>query len=166
MLHEVAREFELDINDPKTEVMPLPDILEPGWKSDLRTITIRDKGTGQAKDLLTLFDRAFEHSKHFASDSVLTYAAKHTLGVVIDEENWKFYEALLLRAAVAEPTLLSVVEEVYEKYAALHVDNTALSAAIDSICSYHAPLQQGNEVSWCAMARKKNECEYPESGWR
>jgi hypothetical protein len=89
-LHEVAKEFELDINDAKTEVILLPDSLEPRWKSDLRTLTIRDMGNGQAMDLLTLFDRAFEFSKQYPADSVLTYAAKQTLGANITAENWSF----------------------------------------------------------------------------
>src|SRR5208282_3634312 len=37
-LHEVSRDFELDINDPKTEVIQLPERLEPPWKSELRDL--------------------------------------------------------------------------------------------------------------------------------
>ena len=123
-------------------MIPLPDTLEPAWKSDLRTLNIRASGHAQATDLLTLFDRAFEHSKRFPSDSVLTYAAKQTLGATIEEDNWSFCEALLLKAALAEPTMLSVLGDIYEKYAAFHKDGTALATAIHSICSYHAPLNK------------------------
>jgi hypothetical protein len=63
ILHEIAQEFELDINDSKTEIIALPDALEPKWKNDLRTFSIRDNAAPQAFDLLTLFDRAFEYSK-------------------------------------------------------------------------------------------------------
>ncbi len=119
-LHEVSRAFELDINDPKTEVIQLPERLEPLWKSELRNLTIRDFGQPQATDLLTLFDRAFEHAKDFPADSVLTYAAKQTLSANITDENWNFCEALLLKAALGEPTMLSVLVDIYDKYAAYH----------------------------------------------
>lgn len=148
VLHTVARQFELEINDPKTELIPLPEALEPAWKSELRSLGIRPSGQPQATDLLSLFDRAFEHSRHFPTDSVLTYAAKQVLSADISEDNWKFCEALLLRSAIAEPTMLSVLLEIYERYLAFHTDSAALQSAIEPICSYHAPLQQGNEVSW------------------
>jgi len=154
-LHEVSRDFELDINDPKTEVIQLPERLEPPWKSELRDLMIRDVGQPQATDLLTLFDRAFEHAKNFPTDSVLTYAAKQTLSANISCENWKFCEALLLKAALGEPTMLSVLVDIYDKYAAYHANNDALTSAIESICAYHAPLQQGNEVAWALWLAKK-----------
>jgi hypothetical protein len=155
LLHQVSNEFEFEINDPKTELIPLPERLEPPWKSDLRNLAIRDSGQPQATDLLTLFDRAFEHAKNFPSDSVLTYAAKQVLSANITDENWTFCEALLLKTALAEPSMLSVVADVYDKYAAYHTKNAALGAAIESICAYHAPLQQGNEVAWALWLAKK-----------
>ncbi len=154
-LHEVAHEFELEINDPKTEIIQLPERLEPLWKGALRTLTIRDSGQPQATDLLTLFDRAFEYAKDFPTDSVLTYAAKQVLSANIADENWSFCESLLLKAALGEPSMLSVLVDIYEKYAAYHTNSEALTTAIESICSYHAPLQQGNEVAWALWLAKK-----------
>jgi len=154
-INEIGREFELDINESKTEIILLPDSLEPLWKSELRTLEIRDAATPQSFDLLTLFDRAFEFSKQFPSDSVLTYAAKQILGANITGENWTLCQALLLKAALAEPTMLSVVGQIYRKFVAYHTDSTDLNTLIHSICAYHAPLQQGNEVSWALWLAKE-----------
>ncbi len=154
-IHEIGREFELDINESKTEIVLLPDSLEPRWKNDLRSFTIRDAPAPQAFDLLTLFDRAFEYSKQFPSDSVLTYAAKQTLGANIAGDNWTLCQALLLKAALAEPTMLSVLGEVYAKFAGYNTDNSSLTTLIHSICAYHAPLQQGNEVAWALWLAKE-----------
>jgi hypothetical protein len=162
-LHGAARDLELEINDPKTEVLLMPDTLEPLWKGDLRGLNIRPKGQPQATDLLSLFDRAFEHSRQFPSDSVLTYAAKQVLSASISEENWKFCEALLLKASIAEPTMLSVLVDIYDTYSAYHTDNVALANALLSICWYHAPLQQGNEVAWALWLAKKMGVTIPES---
>src|SRR5262249_53914269 len=100
---EVARSFELDINDLKTEIIPLPEALEPAWKTELRMIQLRPYGQPQATDLLSLFDRGFEHAKNFPADSVLTYVAKQVLSATIDPDNWELCESLLLRAAIGEP---------------------------------------------------------------
>lgn len=155
VLHGIARQFELEINDPKTEVTSLPDILEPAWKSELRNIVIRAKPQPQATDLVNLFDRAFEHSKNFPTDNVLTYAAKQVLSADIFEENWALCEALLLKAAIGEPTMMSVLEDIYDRFASYQKGNDALAAALYSICYYHAPLQQGNEVSWALWLARK-----------
>jgi hypothetical protein len=77
------------------------------------------------------------------------------LSANITVENWSFCEALLLKAALAEPSMLSVVADIYDKYAAYHTNNNALGTAIESICAYHAPLQQGNEVAWALWLAKK-----------
>jgi hypothetical protein len=155
VLHGIAKQYELEINDPKTEVIQLPDTFEPPWKSDLRSLTIRTSGQPQATDLLSLFDRAFEHARNYPADSVLTYAAKQVLSADITGENWAFCEALLLRAALSEPTMLSVLEDIYDRFIEFHKENQALTDTIESICSYHAPLQQGNEVSWALWLANK-----------
>jgi hypothetical protein len=95
------------------------------------------------------------HFEQFPSDSVLTYAAKLTLGANIVEENWILFEALLLKAALAEPTMLSVLGEIYTKFSSYHTDSVALTTLIHSVCAYHAPLQQGNEVSWALWLAKE-----------
>jgi hypothetical protein len=153
--HEVARQFELETNDSKTEIIQLPERLEPPWKSHLRNLAIRDSGQAQATDLLTLFDHAFEYARDFPADSVLTYAAKQTLTANIAEENWAFCEALLLKAALAEPTMLSVLADIYDKYSGYVTSTDSLTTAIESICAYHAPLQQGNEVAWALWLASK-----------
>lgn len=153
--HEVSKSFEMEINDPKTEIIQLPERLEPVWKSDLRSLRIRDSGQAQATDLLTLFDRAFEHAKNFQADSVLTYAARQVLSSDITSDNWQFCESLLLKAALGEPSLFPVLVDLYDKFGTYQTDNAALTAAIESICTYHAPLQQGNEVAWALWLAKK-----------
>lgn len=157
VLHGIAKQYEIEINDPKTEIISLPDSFEPAWKSDLRSLAIRPTGQPQSTDLLSLFDRAYEHAKNYPSDSVLTYAAKRVLSADIVEGNWAFCESLLLRAALSEPTMLSVLGDIYDRFAPFHTDkdNQALTSTLESICSYHAPLQQGNEVSWALWLAKK-----------
>ncbi len=44
VIHEAARKFDLEINDPKTEVLDMPETLEPLWKRELRSMGIRESG--------------------------------------------------------------------------------------------------------------------------
>ena len=155
-LHSITRQFELEINDPKTEISQMPAALEPSWKSDLRAFRIRSQGQAQTTDLMSLFDRAIHHSRIFTSHNVMTYIKKQILGAEITEENWPFCESLLLQSAISEPTMLSVLTEIYDRSAEYHHDSRPLSDALHAICAYHAPLQQGNEVSWALWLAKKH----------
>lgn len=50
--------------------------------------------------------------------------------------------------------MLSVLVDIYGKYAAYHADNGPLATTLESICAYHAFLQQGNEVAWALWLAK------------
>ena len=52
LLHKIAKEFELGVNDPKTEIMQLPEELEPAWKTELRGMQLRPSGQPQNTDLI------------------------------------------------------------------------------------------------------------------
>jgi hypothetical protein len=51
--------------------------------------------------------------------------------------------------------MLSVLIDIYDKYSSYHTDNQQLTTALEGICAYHAPLQQGNEVAWALWLAKK-----------
>ncbi|HEY6128709.1 MAG TPA: RNA-directed DNA polymerase [Candidatus Acidoferrum sp.] len=144
VLHGAARQFELEINDIKTEILPVPEALEPFWKTQLRSLDIRDGDRGSS--LKSLFDRAVELSEQFKHDSVHTYAVRKVLGRDVGRSDWEMCEPLLLRSALGEPSLLPWLLQIYEK--SRHGYSEGLVNLIDSLCRYHSPLQQGNEVAW------------------
>ena len=144
VLHRATREFELEINDLKTEIVQVPEALEPYWKTQLRGMGLRgdDRGTS----LKALFDRAAELAEQFKQDSVHTYAVKKLLNHTISSADWEICEMLVLRSALGEPSLLPSLLRVYEQYSA--PKSAALAETIENLCCYHSPLQQGSEVAW------------------
>jgi Reverse transcriptase (RNA-dependent DNA polymerase) len=161
-LHKIAKSFELEIHDQKTEISSLPDEIEPAWKTELRAMQIRDAGQPQSTDLVSLFNKGFELAKRFQSDNVLTYVAKQVANASIDADNWQLAQALLLKAAVAEPTMLSVLIEILDANAPVISDTEPLRAAVSSLCSYHAPLQQGYEVAWALWLARRLGISIPD----
>jgi hypothetical protein len=155
VLHKVVKEFELEINDQKTDILSLPESFEPAWKAELRAIGIRPSGSQQRTDLLELFNRAFELGRRFQNDSVLTYAAKQVLSADIDPDNWALCESLLLRSTVGEPTMLPVLIEICEKNVNSITDQEAMVDTASSLCCYHGQLQQGYEVAWALWLAKR-----------
>ena len=60
----------------------------------------------QDTQLVELFDRAAELARAFPNDNVLTYAAKIVGSASIEPQHWPICQALLLRAALSEPSLV------------------------------------------------------------
>jgi hypothetical protein len=143
-LHGVARYFDLEINDAKTEIVELPEAIDPSWKTILRThVVIPDDYGISCK---SLFDRAAELAKQYPNDSVYTYVAKKLLHTALSQNIWIICEPLLYRAALAEPSMLPVLLQIVELNG---LQNQAgLTETIESLCNYHAPLQHGFEVAW------------------
>ena len=162
LLHKIAKEFDLEVNDQKTEIVALPEELEPGWKTELRTKQIRPTGSPQATDLVALFNRGFDLSQKFPTDNVMTYIARQVRSATIDADNWELCEALLMRAALAEPTMLSVVLEILEANAAIIGRKDNIQKTVASLCEYHAPLQQGFEVAWALWLARQQGLTVPQ----
>lgn len=143
-IHGVAREFELEINDTKTELCELPEVFEPEWKTQLRGMQIDANDSGRS--VHAFFDRAAELAPRFPFDSVYTYVAKKLLDASLSIETWAVSEPLLLRAVLAEPSMMTVLVELLDIHGV--VDAGGIADTIESLCVYHAPLGQGYEVAW------------------
>jgi len=161
-LHRVAKSFELEIHDQKTEIMALPDEVEPPWKTELRAMEIRPAGQPQSTDLVSLFNKGFDLTRRFPNDSVLTYVAKQVQNTRIDPDNWGLAQALLLKATLSEPSMLYVLMDVLTDNQALLTDKGPLGETIASLCAYHAPLQQGYEVAWALWIARQHHIAVPD----
>lgn len=146
-LHRVAAGYELEVNDAKTEIVELPEPLEPSWKTQLRSIRIDDGN--DPTSIKALFDKGFELAKQYPHDSVLTYVAKKIKGVSsLEGKNWEVCEPLLLRACFGEPTMLPLLLDIYEQ----HKDGD--HELIEGLCEYHGLLHQSFEVAWSLWLAK------------
>lgn len=161
LFHKITKEFELEVNDPKTELAPMPEELEPAWKTELRGMQLRTANQPQATDLISLFSRGFALSAGFPSDNVLTYVARQVLSSDIDPGNWRLCESLLMKAALAEPTTLSIIIEILDKNVGAVSDKEGLEETVASLCDYHAPLEQGYEVAWALWLAKRQKLMVP-----
>jgi Reverse transcriptase (RNA-dependent DNA polymerase) len=149
-----AKEFELEVNQTKTEIIELPESLEPRWKTELRAFTINEEK--QRLDLLGFFSIAFELANEFPGHNVLKYAVARSIGVIVKQENWALYESFLLTSLMGEPALFPVLAQVLTKYRddGYPLDLDKLSNALWEICFYHCKFRQGFEVAWALWLAK------------
>ena len=151
-------EFQLYLNPRKTSVIELPQPLEAGWITRLKAIDQRAGGKAQQRDLLRLFDTAFELSIEFPEQHVLNYA----LGVltkskvIIDPNNWRLAQGLMLGSALSSPGLLERILPVLLAYAGIGrtLDVDALGEIINDLIQTHVRLGHSSEVAsalWAAI---------------
>lgn len=134
--------FELQLNERKTRVVKLPDVLQDSWTNTLRSV-----GAG---DLLVLFSRAFELVHQHPDKSVLRYAISIVHGVDIEEDSWPVYQDILLQCAASEPGTLRYVttELARARSEGREIDQPGVRELCSYLISMHAPLGHGSEVSW------------------
>ncbi len=160
-LHTVAQSFELQLNGPKTEIVQVPEAIEPPWKTELRLISIQ--GDERATAIKAFFDRTSELASEFPSDSVFTYAVRKVtryasrLGV----NEWEVCRSLLLRSCLGEATMLPALLELYEQNPDTW-NRDDLRELLTELCVYHAPLQQGFEVAWSLWVARALGIDLPE----
>ena len=141
-LQSTLLKYELQLNESKTRIVKLPDVLQDSWTSSLRNV--------RAGDLLTLFSRAFELVGQHPDKSVLRYAISIANGADIEKDSWPVYQDVLLQCAASEPGTLRYVTA--ELARARDDDLRIDEAGVRELCSYlirmHAPLGHGSEVAW------------------
>jgi hypothetical protein len=157
-----AKDFELELNQTKTELIELPESLEPRWKTELRSFVIKPEV--QRLDLLGFFSRAFELANIFPGHNVLKYAAARSSGVTVEPNNWPLYESFLLTSLVGEPALFPVLAQLLTKYrdTGYPLDLGKLASALWEICHYHCRFQQGFEVAWALWLAKLFQLVVPD----
>jgi hypothetical protein len=164
-LHSIANHFAVEINPLKTTITELPEPLQPGWKSQLRSTAVRPGN--QHDDLISFFSTAFESASKYPGNNVLKYAVKHSAGFAISQDCWALYESFLLGSLVAEPSLFPTLSAILVEYSGkgYEVNKVKLREALAEIASYHAKFRQAFEVAWALWISKLFEVVLPDSIW-
>lgn len=142
--------FGLEPNPKKTRIESLPIIHEFRWSSALRSLPLRAAQQTQARDLLRIFDVAFEFAKENPDEHVLRYTVARFRGTKWKDENWKLFQHLLLQAVLAEPATLPAALGylVAGRDDGRDLQEDLIHDVLNSLIERHAPLGQGNEAAW------------------
>lgn len=161
-LHRAASHYAVEINPLKTSIRELPEALQPGWKTDLRSRVINSEQ--ERADLLSLFSTAYDNAAKYPGNNVLKYAVKHSTSHTISHDNWKLYESFLLGALVSEPGLAPTLSPILLKYfdEGYPFDIQKLSSTLAEVAYYHARLRQGFEVAWSLWLSKLFSIQLPQ----
>ena len=160
-LHTVTQSYELQLNGLKTEIVELPESIEPAWKTDLRLLRIRSDA--RATGIKAYFDRAAALAREYPTDSVLTYAVRKIAHYSnrLKANEWEVvFASLLLRCCLGEPTMLPVLLPLFEQNPESW-NRDEMNILLTELCLYHAPLQHGFEVAWSLWTARSLGIELP-----
>jgi hypothetical protein len=98
LMQRELKEYELDLNASKHEIVTLPDVIENLWAYHLNKFRFEDSAKNQRRDLIQFFDEAFRFSKEFPKEYVLRYATSRIRKIAINKSNIDLLVAFLLGA--------------------------------------------------------------------
>ncbi|MHC4540963.1 MAG: RNA-directed DNA polymerase [Planctomycetota bacterium] len=150
VLQEALSHFELELNPRKTRLDALPQPHEYVWTAELRSQPVRTTPRGQSKDLVRLFDRAFDFARAAPDEPVLRYLMGRLSGLIVERPNWPLYQHLLLQCITVEPGTLATAAGhlIAHVQAAMVVDADAVETTLNRFIEVHAPLGHHNELAW------------------
>ena len=142
--------YELRLNEEKTRIVQLPQVLDDTWPIQLRRFDIRTGKKSESADLLDFFNLAFELSTTHPIKSILRYAISRARSLSLRSSTWPLYQSLLLQCANSEPGTLKHVTAELKRYKDLgySIDHARIETTIEQLVSRHLPLGHGSEVAW------------------
>jgi hypothetical protein len=154
VLQEALKEYELDLNFVKTEILELPLPLDPSWVTELRLFTFRQTPRTQRNDIIHYTSKAIELANQNPGDFVLKYAVARLRGVTIQQGNWDLVQQFLLQCLMVEPgTFLPVLERLMHAHQNQYpIDVPSIEQVMNRQVVCHAPAGRASEVSWALWA--------------
>ena len=146
-LKKILNDFELKINDEKTEISRTQDELEKPWALAIKSFYFRPSENGQKDDIWNYFSIAFRYAQENPKDSVLKLALNKFNFVRIQEDNWNYFESLLFRLGLIETSSLNKVAKLLVTYKKI-VQKKRLKEFCFEIIKRNYENQHDYELTW------------------
>jgi hypothetical protein len=156
-LQSVLSEYELALNQEKTDILPLPFKIVEDWSYELRNYLISPTAKKQRSDLIGYFNHAIELSKLYPGKAVLKYAISRLKGFQVHSSNEDLFQTLLLYCVSYEQGTLSYVINILNrlKTNGNTISSSKVEKTLNSHILYHAPLDSTSEVAWAIWGALK-----------
>jgi hypothetical protein len=146
-LKKILNDFELKINDEKTEISRTQDELEKPWALAIKSFYFRPSENGQKDDIWNYFSIAFRYAQENPKDSVLKLALNKFNFVRIQEDNWNYFESLLFRLGLIETSSLNKIAKLLVTYKKI-VSKKRLKEFCFEIIKRNYENQHDYELTW------------------
>ncbi|GFO56767.1 reverse transcriptase [Geomonas sp. Red276] len=170
-LTELARiisSFELQINPNKTKVIEIRDLVRESWKFKVKGLTISDDVKSQRDDVHQFFENIFSLEIKLGDESIVKYALKVLSTRIIKKQNWKTFQAYLLKCGYTFPNTLQVIANILitYKHHNYDIDNKAISRFCTGVIKKHSVLDGHSEVAWALWILKELSLDIDDDTFR
>jgi hypothetical protein len=166
-LHDIFKDFELEMNPIKIQILELPYILEPAWIPEIRQFHFRvplnplNNYSVQRYDLINFFSRVNEFCTLFPDQNIFKYAVKTIHNKQIYDDNLPLFESLLLKSTLTQSSCLSIVagilkENQNKKYTE---KNERIDRTLSELIRIHSKYSNHFEISWALWLAKEFEID-------
>jgi Reverse transcriptase (RNA-dependent DNA polymerase) len=150
VLTHTLRDFELDLNEAKTDIYSIADWQEECWPEELDSFSFSNESRTQRREIESFFDKSIALTKQMTDENIIKYAIRRSTRQVVLEENWRLYEAYLAHWCVRFPNTISAVCEIIHTYMenGYELNAKLWKKVAGDMIKFHAPLRHDSEVCW------------------
>lgn len=146
-LKSILNEFELKINDEKTNIKKSHNELETEWSLAIKSFYFRPYENDQKEDLWNFFSIVFKYYEKYPNESVLKLALNKFNFVRIEKRNWTFFESLIFRLGLTDSGSLQKIAKLLISYKDL-VDTNQLKSFCSELIKRHCEKKDDYELTW------------------
>jgi hypothetical protein len=152
-LQSLFADYELDLNDAKTDVVRFPQSFESSWTINLSSFKLHDTGSRQRRDISNYFSLAFEYHNKYPEQSVIRYAVKKLFNLKVDPLNWRFFQSLLLKTTLSNPLIIPDTLRILLVYKS-QCDKRMVRDVVEQLLFTHVGKWHSYEVAWTLWLAK------------
>lgn len=150
-IRKTVSDFELELNNEKTQILEIPFEIEPNWIYKIRTFKLRESIEERKNDVISYFNLVFDLSKKHNSDSVVKYGIKRSTSFNISPGVWEVYESLLLQALSYDSRCIQEAIEIIlkiDKHKLYRIDKKKVKNFIQNSIKKFSLKGYNFEISW------------------
>ncbi len=147
-IRRCVNEFELELNNTKTKILPTGPFFPTAWKEHIRSIL--PTGTVGKSELLQYFYRVEAAVAAHPEANVQKFALQNARRLFLEASEWSLIEDYLLSSYRQNPTVLSIVLEILilRQLDKQDVSIDRISAFVTARIATLSRLQKHGEICW------------------
>jgi hypothetical protein len=155
-------EYELDMNDSKTDIRRFPQPFEAQWTIALGSLRLDGTAKQQRRRLSQYFSSLYHYQLENPGESVVKYGLGIFQTLRLHIGNWRFLESLLLKTVIASPQCLPDLYLVLLRFRKA-VQRRVLRRALLELLRTHSDKGHSFELSWVLWIAKFFDVKLPAS---
>lgn len=166
-LQLILSEFQLEINEAKVKIHEFPFGFEDEFTQNLHSFDFnKSKQINTIKYYFSML-WAFAEKTPNKTDWIFKYALRvfEVSSIVIESNNWKVFEDLLIKTALVEPAILDILTRIFLTYES-YLDTESkikLKKLVNATIKEHCAIHHNFEVAWALWIAKTFDIEIEEN---